>query len=250
MGRIVTLLTDFGSADGYVGEVKGILHALVSEVNVVDISHEIERHDTNAARLALARYWRRFPPRTIHIAVVDPGVGSERAALAVQCDGYHLVGPDTGILSPALLLPGARAVRLPVPAGASHTFHGRDVFAPAAASLALGAELDSLGEPHPNPVVLRTPEPHRLPDGSIAGEVIHIDRFGNVITNIIATRSGVVQVRERSIRIAHTYASVAEGEAVALTGSNGLLEIAIREGNAARVLRLERGDTVKFVADG
>ncbi len=249
MTRIITLLTDFGTADGYVGELKGVLLSAAPSASIVDITHDIERHDTNGARLALARYWRRFPKGTIHVAVVDPAVGSDRAALAAESDGYYLVGPDSGILSPALLAPSARVVSLPIPTGASNTFHGRDVFAPAAASIATGVPIDTLGEPSESPVVLRTPEPHRLPDGSVEGEIIHVDRFGNAVTNIISTRGGFFQVGNRRITIARTYANVGQGEALALTGSNGLLEIAIREGSAAAELGLRRGEKVRFVAD-
>src|SRR5918998_5769745 len=171
MRPIITLLTDFGTADGYVAEMKGVLLTRAPEALVVDVTHDVPPQDVEAARLALARYWRRFPRGTVHLAVVDPGVGSERAALAVESDGRFLVGPDNGVLSPALLAAGARAVRLPVPPSAAPTFHGRDVFAPAAAALAAGATLDAVGEPHAEPLVRRTPEAHRLPDGGIQGEV-------------------------------------------------------------------------------
>jgi hypothetical protein len=129
----ITLLTDFGTADGYVAEMKGVLLTLAPEAQVVDLSHEVPPQDVELARLTVARYWRRFPEGTVHLAVVDPGVGTGRACLAVESDGRFLVGPDNGILSPALLLTGARAVSLPIAATASRTFHGRDVFAAAAA---------------------------------------------------------------------------------------------------------------------
>jgi hypothetical protein len=246
MPGIITLLTDFGTSDGYLGEVKGVLCSQAPAARIVDIAHDVERHDTNGARLALARYWGRFPGGTVHFAVVDPGVGGDRAAIAVESDGFFLVGPDSGLLSPALLRGGARIVKLPVPANASPTFHGRDVFAPAAAALASLVPLDSLGEPFDAPVVLRTPEPHRLPDGSIEGEIIHIDRFGNAVTNIISTRAGALLVRDRRIPTVRTYSSVPRGEVLALTGSQGLLEIAVREGSAAAVLQLSRGDKVTY----
>src|SRR5687767_15551022 len=122
---IITLLTDFGTADGYVAEMKGVLLSSAPGVQVVDLSHDVSPHEVDAARLAVARYWRRFPPGTIHLVVVDPGVGSDRLAIAVLSEGRFLVGPDNGVLSPALLQPGARAVALAVPAGAAPTFHGR-----------------------------------------------------------------------------------------------------------------------------
>src|SRR5919112_2044056 len=145
MRPIVTLLTDFGTADGYVAEMKGVILASVPDATLVDVTHDVPAQDVEAGRLAVARYWRRFPPGTVHLAVVDPGVGSARAALAVASDGRFLVGPDNGLLSPALLRAGARVVELAVPPTASHTFHGRDVFAPAAAALATGTAVDALG---------------------------------------------------------------------------------------------------------
>src|SRR5919205_4176449 len=125
MRPLLTLLTDFGTADGYVAEMKGVILSLVPEAQVVDISHDIAPQDVDGARLAVARYWRRFPEGTVHVVVVDPGVGSSRAAIAVESAGRFLVGPDNGALSPALLLPAVRVVTLPVPPSAAPTFHGR-----------------------------------------------------------------------------------------------------------------------------
>jgi S-adenosylmethionine hydrolase len=244
MRPLVTLLTDFGTADGYVAEMKGVLLAHAPEAQLVDATHDVPPHDVESARLALARYWRRFPEGTVHVAVVDPGVGSERRALAVASHGRFLVGPDNGVLSPALLLPGARAVTLPVPAGASATFHGRDVFAPAAARLAGGVALEALGDPCDDPLVRRTPEAHRLADGAVRGEVIAVDRFGNLITNLIARRAATFELAGHRVPMARTYADVAPGALLALTGSSGLVEIAQRDGSAARELGLVRGAPV------
>lgn len=245
MRSIVTLLTDFGTADGYVAEMKGVLVSTARDLELVDVSHDIPPHDVESARLAVARYWRRFPERTVHLVVVDPGVGSTRAALAVESDGRFLVGPDNGVLSPALLIRGARAVSLPVPGDASPTFHGRDVFAPAAAALARGTPLDSLGQPAETPVMRRTPEAVRDPDGWIRGEVIVIDRFGNAVTNILGVRDGEVRIGATTVPVKRVYADVAPGEAVALVGSSGLLEVAVRDGSAARTLGLVRGTQVR-----
>jgi len=242
--RIVTLLTDFGTADGYVGEMKGILLSQAPGVSVVDVTHEIAAQDVDGGRLALARYWRRFPPGTVHVAIVDPGVGTSRPALAVESDGRFLVGPDNGVLSPALLAPGARVVELPVPPHASPTFHGRDVFAPAAAALVGGAPIDALGAPFDAPVVRRTPEARRLADGTIAGEVIAVDRFGNAITNLLLRGPAVVVAAGRTLTLCRSYADVEPGAPAALVGSNGLLEIAVRDGSAAERLGLRRGTPV------
>ena len=243
--KCITLLTDFGTADGYVGEMKGVLLSAAPSVPIVDITHDITAHDVELGRLAVARYWRRFPEGTVHIAVVDPGVGSDRAGLAVASDGRFLVGPDNGVLSPALLLPGAKAVRLGVPKHASPTFHGRDVFAPAAAQLATGNSVDSLGDAMTDPVIHRTPEPHRTPGGDIAGQVIAIDRFGNAITNLLAgIRAGGIVAGGRTLTQRRTYSELDPGEAGAVVGSAGLLEIVVREGRASDVLKLRRGDEV------
>jgi S-adenosylmethionine hydrolase len=252
MRPLITLLTDFGTADGYVAEMKGVLYSLAPEARVVDLSHEIAPQDVEAARLAVARYWRRFPPQTIHLVIVDPGVGSARDALAVKSEDRVLIGPDNGSLSPALLVAGARAVRLAIPASASATFQGRDVFAPAAARIAMGAPIDALGPTADSPIIRRTPEARRLGSGAIQGEVISIDRYGNAITNIVAfpatqTRNGeqaFVEVGGRTIPVARAYSDVLPLGLVAVCGSSGLLEIAVREGSAAQMLSLARGASV------
>jgi S-adenosyl-L-methionine hydrolase (adenosine-forming) len=244
MRPVITLLTDFGTVDGYVAEVKGVLLSITPDVSLVDLSHDIPPQDVEAARLAVARYWRRFPPGTIHLVVVDPGVGSARASIAVQSQDRYLVGPDNGVLSPALLLGGARAVSLTAPPNAAPTFHGRDVFAPAAAQLAGGMPLDALGTIYPEPVIRRTPETRRLPDGSVGGVVVSIDRFGNAVTNLLAPRGGTVEVAGRTFPVRRTYADVSTGELTAIIGSTGLVEIAQRDGDAARTLGISRGVSV------
>jgi S-adenosylmethionine hydrolase len=224
--------------------MKGVILSAISDVMIVDISHALSPQDIDAARLTLARVWRRFPRGTIHVVVVDPGVGTERTALAVESDGRLLVGPDNGVLSPALLNPGARAVALAIPPDASPTFHGRDVFAPAAAALARGRAVDSLGTPFAGAVLRRTPEPRRIESGHIAGEVILVDRFGNVVTNLVGRRDMLVEINGREIPIVRTYSDVESGSPLALVGSNGLIEIAIRDGSAASELQLTRGDQI------
>ena len=249
MRRLVTLLTDFGTADGYVAEVKGVLLSAAPDATLVDLTHDIPPQDVGAARLALARCWRRFPEGTVHLVVVDPGVGGSRAALAVASDGRFLVGPDNGVLSPALLRAGTRAVELPVPTGAAPTFHGRDVFAPAAAQLATGVALDALGAPASAPVVRRTPEPRRRDDGALLGEVIAVDRFGNAVTNLIGVRGGAVEIAGRRIPVQRTYADVPSGALTAHCGSSGLIELAVRNGSAAREHGLVRGAGIVYFVE-
>lgn len=246
MPPIITLLTDFGTADGYLAEMKGVILSALPGAALVDAGHDVGPQDVEGARLAVARYWRRFPPGTVHVVVVDPGVGAERAALAVRSDDRLLVGPDNGVLSPALLMPGARAVALPVPASAAATFHGRDVFAPAAAALAAGTPLEALGVEHGTPVVRRTPEPQRGADGAVEGQVIAIDRFGNAITNCLGLRGGTLEVGGARVAVLRTYADGAPGELLAVCGSSGLIEVAVRDGSAAARLGLARGAAVRF----
>ena len=244
MRPIITLLTDFGTADGYVAELKGVLASSAPDAVVMDLSHDIPPQDVETARLAVARYWRRFPGGTVHVVVVDPGVGSSRAALAVSSDDRFLVGPDNGVLSPSLLAAGSRAVSLPIPGFAAATFHGRDVFAPAAASLASGAPIDTLGAACLDPMIRRTPEARRGDDGSVIGEVIAIDRFGNAISNLIAPRGGRIEIGGRVMPIVRTYGDAAVGELLALVGSSGFVEVAQRDGSAARALEIARGTPV------
>jgi S-adenosylmethionine hydrolase len=250
MTPIVTLLTDFGTVDGYVAEMKGVILTAAPDATIVDVTHDIPAQDVERARLVVARVWRRFPVGTIHVVVVDPGVGSRRAALCVESDGRHLVGPDNGVLSPALLIPSARAVELPLPTSASSTFHGRDVFAPCAAALIRGDKLESLGRPAVTPIVRRTPEPIRRNNGDLDGEVILVDRFGNCVTNLFGFAAGTVVVGSREIPVHRTYADVGIGDVVAVVGSAGFIEVAIRDGSAAETLRLERGARVALRTSG
>ncbi len=246
----ITLLTDFGTADGYVAEVKGVLTTLATGVPILDMSHDVPEHDIEFARLTLARYWKRFPIGTVHLVVVDPGVGSARAAIAVESEGRFLVGPDNGVLSPSMFALDARVITLAIAANVSPTFHGRDVFAPAAARLAIGESIFTLGEPNIDPIRRRTPQPHRNADGAMEGEILTIDRFGNAITNLLAREISTVFVANQAVRVVRTYADATVGELVALTGSSGLLEIAVRDGHAAARLRLVRGQPVLLVQSG
>lgn len=241
---LVTLLTDFGTADGYVAEMKGVLLSLLPSAAVVDASHDIPPHDVELARLTLARYWRRFPAGTVHLVVVDPGVGSARAAIAVESGARYLVGPDNGVLSPALVVPGARVVTIPVPTHAAPTFHGRDVFVPAAAHLARGDSFERLGPSLERPVIRRTAPVHQRADGAVEGEVIAIDRFGNAITNLIARPGCALEVGAVRLPLVQAYSDVRSGALCAVAGSTGLVEIAQREGDGARAAGLARGSRV------
>jgi S-adenosylmethionine hydrolase len=183
----------------------------------------------------------------VHLVVVDPGVGTPRAALAVASDGRFLVGPDNGVLSPAIAIANSVVINLDVPGGASPTFHGRDVFAPAAARIARGEPMEILGRRHRSSVMMHTPVPVRGSGGSMAGEVIAIDRFGNAITNLEATDGDTIAVGGWVVPVVRTFADVRVGNSCALLGSAGLLEIAVRDGSAETSLGLRVGMPVESV---
>ncbi len=244
----ITLLTDFGTADGYVGAMKGVIASLYPGVIIDDVSHETPRGKVADASLTLARYWKRYPPGTVHLAVVDPGVGTNRRGLCVEADRRYIVAPDNGLVSSVLREAVTwRAVDLSneryfLP-GRSSTFHGRDLFAPIAAHLAQGLHLSRLGLPVVDPVLLTEPEPARTDEG-MEGEVIDVDRFGNLVTNLPADllldvasgREGSVRVEleGREIPVAPTYGAVNSGSALVLANSDGRVEVAIRDGSAQK----------------
>lgn len=231
-----TLLTDFGTKDGYVAAMKGVIATIAPSTFVDDASHEIPPGEILSAAFALRRYWRTYPAGTVHIVVVDPEVGSERKAIALQANGHFFVGPDNGVFT---FIPAERVVELKVPEDSSHTFHGRDVFAPAAGRLLNGVALAEMGNETYVRVSLDIPE-----SNGGKGEVIAIDRFGNLITNL--TTAGDVVVNGREIALARTYADVPVGKLVALINSDGLLEIAVRNGSAAETLGVSRGAVVQL----
>lgn len=245
---VITLLTDFGNADSYVAEMKGVLLSLAPEATLIDVTHVVAPGDIRAAQYVLARTWRRFPGGTVHLAVVDPGVGSSRRALAAESgpDGQRFVAPDNGVLS--FLPADARFVRLAIPADAAPTFHGRDVFAPAAAALARGAALESLGAPVTDPSRSPLPTPHH--DGTaVIGEVLYVDRFGTLVSNIAGAQvEPGVRIRVDGTDVGalrRTFAEVERGALVALVGSGGAVEIAVRDGSAARLLGVGVGAEVR-----
>jgi S-adenosylmethionine hydrolase len=256
VGAVITLTTDFGTRDPYVAEMKAVILRLNSTVRFVDVTHEVAPHDVVEGGLAVEAIAAVCPPGTIHVAVVDPGVGTSRRGLVVVAGGQLFVGPDNGIFTAPLSLPDrqafelrAAAYRLPT---VSPTFHGRDVFGPAAAHLALGVPPDRFGPPVADPVRLGWVESREVGDG-VEGQVIHVDRFGNLITSIAAdtvermTRAGApvsVHIARRRIALVHTFGDLAADGAGALVGSHGRLEVVVREGSAAARLGAGRGATV------
>ena len=242
--------------DWFVGTMKGVIACLSPRTSVVDLTHDVRPGDIRGGAFAVAASCRFFPKGTVHVAVVDPGVGSRRKAIAVQTANGVFVGPDNGVLSWALAKEKIRAIHAleneayflqPV----SHTFHGRDVFAPVAAHLSRGVPIRKLGAALKDFVRLDWPEP-RERRGGIEGEVVYIDRFGNAITNLESRLwRGVDGIsceiygrRRRVCSLKTFYQAVAPKTPVALVGSSGLLEIAINGGSAEKVLGIRVGTRV------
>ena len=250
---VITLTTDFGTRDTYVAEMKAAILSITRDVQVVDITHEVAPHDVLGGALALEAAAPWFPQATIHVAVVDPGVGTARRGLAVASRDQVFIGPDNGLFTPFLGGPRWRAFELTAEefrgAVVSHTFHGRDVFAPAAAHVARGVEPARFGPPVTDPVRLTWPAA-RVTDGRIGGAVVHVDRFGNLVTSIHADAiaplgsSVAVRIAGRTLRLVRTYGELARGDAGALVGSRDRLEIAVHAGSAAAVLGARRGTPV------
>jgi S-adenosylmethionine hydrolase len=240
----ITLLTDFGTADGYVAAMKGAIAQIAPSALVDDASHALPPGDIVAGAFALRRYWRLYPEGTVHVVVIDPGVGSVRRAIAIAAEGRFLVGPDNGVFTFVLRdATGAEVFELPTDDAESRTFHGRDVFAPVAARLAAGIPIHDVGTVVANPVTIILPAPIAT-QSSVRGEVVHVDRFGNLASNIpaqLVLAGHVARIGELDVRLVGTYADAEEGELVALINSDGVLEVALRDGNAARALNIGRG---------
>lgn len=254
MRPIIAFLTDFGTRDHYVGAMKGAALSICPDATLVDITHDIPPHDLLAGALELAAAWKYFPAATIFVAVVDPGVGSLRRAIAATAGGCFFVAPDNGLLTLVFRdTPPVQIVELSDPrfarAVVSRTFEGRDRFAPAAAWLGTGIELSSLGRPTDEYAQLDVPAPVVTPT-AIAGVVLRVDRFGNLITNIdrgiLERFAGGVAVRVAAGAhdigtLAATYAEAPHGAACALVGSSDRLEIAVNGDSAAKRFGLVRG---------
>ena len=253
--KILTLLTDFGLQDIYVGVMKGAIASINPDIQVIDLTHQIPAQNIAAARFCLLNAYTYFPQDTVHVAVVDPGVGSKRRGVAIQYDRGWLVGADNGLFSGVLAQSSAVAAvelsnseywRVPNP---SNTFHGRDIFAPVGAHLANGIALAELGKAiDPASLVQLTLPEVVIHEQEIIGCIQYIDRFGNLITNIAAelveSASWTVIVKEQEINSSQTYSDVKVGEIVTLVGSHGWIEIAVRNGSSQEKLRLSWGDEV------
>lgn len=271
----IALLTDFGLRDSYVGVMKAVMRGICPTADFIDIAHAIQPQNVREGALTLMGAYQYFPRGTVFLVVVDPGVGSTRRPIAVEADGYYFIAPDNGVLSYALsgveitcIVELANATyRLPV---VSQTFHGRDIFAPAAAHLAAGVDINQLGPALDKINVLPTPV-LSITEERIAGEVIHMDHFGNVVTSIggwmwldeqrlrleprfgdtmsvceiLANRLEVVINQQRICGAVRTYSAAGPGDLLALIGSSGFLELAVNQGNGALALGAKIGDPVE-----
>jgi len=250
---IITLLTDFGLADAYVGVMKGVVLGIAPDSQLVDLSHRVPPQDVRAGAFLLMTAYAYFPAGTVHLAVVDPGVGTERRIVAIRAGGHLFVGPDNGLLRWAVDRAGGAETIVAVENPAyrlsqtSTTFHGRDVIAPAAAHLATGVPLGALGPPVASLTGNPFPQPQRRANALI-GEIVYVDHYGNCITNLPhpapATTATTVEVAGRRLPLVATYAARQPGDILAVTGSSGYVEIAIPNGNAAQRLSLTTGTEV------
>ena len=277
MSAIVTLTTDFGLTDAYVAAMKGVMLGINPEVKIIDICHTIKPQNIPQAAFVLGTTYQFFPRKTIHVVVVDPGVGTERRAIILKTPSADFVAPDNGALSYVIqqsstklagdkvnrqyveLGPELEAIIITKPqfwrSPVSSTFHGRDIFAPVAAHLSLGLSPTDFGEATDSVVMLPLPCPYQAPNGSLVGHILHIDNFGNLITNIKSadlpqTKEAItIEVGNQLISgLSRTYA---EGSGLlALIGSSGYLEVSLKEGSACACLKAEVGDEVKVRRGG
>lgn len=264
--HVVTLTTDFGLADHFVGAMKGVLLDFLPEVNIVDISHAVQAFDVLDGALMISEAYSYFPAGTVHMVVVDPGVGSDRRPILATVGEHYFVAPDNGVLS--LVFASAERItvreitsshyfRQPV----SNTFHGRDIFAPVAANLAKGVDPAKFGEEITDYAAFAAPKPRTAPDGSLRGIVLKIDRFGNLITNIgAADVPHILGDNAPSFRIVigqheitdifSHYAQGAPGKLFGIIGSTGCLEICANRGSAAKLLGVAKGTEVSLRLEG
>jgi len=264
---IIALLTDFGTSDIYVAEMKAVILSICPEAEIVDITHDIPKFNIRLGAIKLLEASRYFPEGTIHVGVVDPGVGTARRPIIVHAERHLYVGPDNGLLIPAAMQEGIKAVyhienRKYLFPKISRTFHGRDIFAPTAAHLALGVKPSDFGRKIDDYVVIDLPKP-RIVGNSIEGEILYIDQFGNSITNIseemlhkIGIKDGCtlkveLEGREMKLRLVSAYGDAEVGEVLTIIGDNDLLEVSINRGNAAKSLNIKVGDRVRIsLAEG
>jgi S-adenosylmethionine hydrolase len=277
MSATITLTTDFGLSDVYVACVKGIILSINPDAKIVDISHSVQPQNILQGAFLLHTAYKYFPDDTIHIAVIDPGVGSRRGAIILRTPSAYFLAPDNGLLSyivdeyqplPSVKSFTGDAIIQPVNAGmrlevfaisnnkfwqnpVSPTFHARDIFAPVAAHLSMGVSLNQIGRPIDNIHVLPLPKPHRDPQGNRIGQILYVDTFGNLITNLresdLDSKEIVAEINNQSVTRIKRFYEEAEGLSI-ITGSFGYLEISLPGGSAGVVLKAKLGDRVKLVS--
>lgn len=254
---LITLTSDFGTRDGYAGAMKGVIRSVAPHVRVEDITHDIPPGDIRAGAWTLRTAVPFFPRGSVHVAVIDPGVGTDRHAIVLQADSQYLIGPDNGLFS--WVIREASEVTAWIlsddswrPAKESHTFHGRDLFSHAAALMVQEGDLNRVCGDEITPACEAWAQTHPVQPGA-TGEVVHIDGFGNVITNLLLpdTASELnlsVSIPERGLHFSElnrTYGDVEEGNPLLLVGSHGFLEIAVRQGSAAKTFGIRLGDSIE-----
>ena len=258
--RIITLITDFGSKDGYVGTMKGVILTINPQVSLIDITHEVSPQDIFEAGFVLQNSYKFFPRHSIHLVVVDPGVGGERKALLIDTEDHLFIGPDNGVFTLIYECENInRIIELTksnffLP-DKSSTFHGRDIFAPVAAHLSRGISVEDFGDVCNEIVTIDIPKPE-ITEGAITGVVLHIDNFGNLITNIseglfralIGEGSYKIMAGNKvTVGLKVSYSEVKKGEVLAIFGSAGYLEISAREQNAQKKLKMNKGSEIKVI---
>jgi len=256
---VITLLTDFGLTDPYVGSMKGVILSVHPDIHIVDITHGITPQNVDEAAFVLKNAYAYFPENTVHVVVVDPGVGTQRAVLAVQTDRYLFLAPDNGVLKYIFHEePECRVFRVTNASyfseHVSRTFHGRDVFAPVAAHVARGLAPEKLGEPFHDYIKGTVKKPIQETD-EISGEILYIDQFGNAVSNIDESLLTGREIKEIRIKghtfhaLCKTYHDVSTGQPLTLIGSSGTVEISVNRGHADEQLNLQTGDrvTVTFI---
>lgn len=257
--RIITLTTDFGTQDYYVSAMKAVILGIIPEARLIDVSNDIPPQDIMAGAWVLRNAAFLFPKGTVHLAVVDPGVGTARRPLVVEIDGQYFVGPDNGLFS-LLAEKEYRAFEITntdyLRTDPSNTFHGRDIFAPTAAHLLSGVPIEAFGKQIPELISYRWAAPINDQEG-IQGMVLHIDHYGNLISNIPAEYIQEVEDRGRfkiyvgsaiMNSLSRTFADVPDGEPAAIIGSSGMLEVIINKGNASEMLSVQKGASISVVS--
>lgn len=255
---VITLMTDFGLRDHYVAAMKGVILGIAPAARIVDVTHEVSSYEVAEAAYLLAQTWVCYPKKTVHVIVVDPGVGSMRRPILAEVAGHRFVAPDNGVLTSILTTPGCKVrhvtaekyFRKPV----SQTFHGRDIFSPVAAHLAAGVASARMGPLIDNYLRLTFERPQRTARRGWTGAILHVDHFGNIVTNISAADFPQIEQQAFEIavgfriveKLARSYAEMPAGELFAIIGSSGYVEISVNQDSAARILGCETGAPVEL----